>query len=467
MRDMSTQKLSDQDSIALLRPYDPQSRCSRASSQHPRDMAVQPFGDQTVQSHFTRDRAMPPTRPPGPIWLLVLMIAMASNGRTLADQPAASVVVDAVRLETVEQWRQVTGELVSLRRAQIAAEEPGLVLELLVEAGDAVEGGTVIARLDATLATLAATQATERATVREGVVDQRIAELDRATRELARYRSAAIREGASVSEIDDAETRVSIIEAQLAQARAEMLVAEAAASEARTRVEKMVIKAPFSGRVITKLTERGQWLDRGDTIIELVSLKAIEARLDVPERLVTLMRRSGVRVRVVIDAVRLPTADDPLHLVPFDKLLPITAIIPQVDTRSRLFPIRVWIPNPGELVQPGMSVVGMVPVGQKQLRLTIHKDAILRDDAGEFVYFDAGGMAMPARVRTRFAVGDRVVIDAGVLNPGMSVIIEGNERLYPSERIEIISTTISPPASSEEPGTTDAGAASRDNEAPS
>jgi len=81
--------------------------------------------------------------------------------------------------------------------------------------------------------------------------------------------------------------------------------------------------------------------------------------------------------------------------------------------RSRLFPIRVAIPNPGELAQPGMTVVGMVPVGRKMPRLTIHKDAILRDDAGEFVYFDAGGMAMPARVRTRFSIGDRVVIDDG------------------------------------------------------
>jgi len=394
---------------------------------------------------------------------MALVVMLLACVPTLARQPPASVVVDAVRLEPVEQWRQVTGELVSIHRARIAAEEPGLVIAMLVEEGDAVEAGTIIARLDSTLASLAATQATERASVRAGVVDQRTAELDRANRELARFRTAAIREGASVSEIDDAETRVHIIQAQLAQARAEMLVAQAAASEARTRVEKMVIKAPFSGRVIAKLTEHGQWLGRGDTIAELVSLTDIEARLDVPEKLGSLMRQKGIRVRVMIDSVMLPSATDPDKLEPFDKLLPITAIIPQVDTRSRLFPIRVAIPNPGELAQPGMTVVGLVPVGRKQPRLTVHKDAILRDDAGEFVYFDAGGQAIPARVRTRFAVGDRVVIDAGQLKQGMVVIIEGNERLYPTQPIEII--TVPEPQS--EHNTVIEGAPSRDSEGPS
>lgn len=367
-------------------------------------------------------------------WTAVLACVLLAVP-ALARQPAARVVLDAVRLEPVDQWRQVTGELVSLHRTELATEEVGLVKDLLVEAGDAVEAGTVIATLDSTLAALAATRAKAQVGVMQGLVDQRLAELDRAQRELARFQDAAVREVASITEMDNAETRVAIIKAQLAQARADLLVAQTADQEATTRVEKMTIRAPFAGRIVRKGTERGQWLDRGDSIVELISLKQIEARLDVPERLGAQLRDPSVRVRIVIDAVRVPDPKQPGTLVPFDKLLPIAGIIPQVDERSRLMPIRVTIPNPDELIQPGMTVVGWVQLSARQPRLTVHQDAILRDDAGEFVYFDADGKAIPARVRTRFPVGDRMVIDPGPLQPGMRVIIEGNERLFPSQPI--------------------------------
>ena len=53
--------------------------------------------------------------------------------------PPSPVVVDAARMETVEQWREVTGELRAVRRALLAAEEEGLVVEVVHEQGDAVK----------------------------------------------------------------------------------------------------------------------------------------------------------------------------------------------------------------------------------------------------------------------------------------------------------------------------------------
>ena len=46
-----------------------------------------------------------------------------------------SVVVDAARMETVEQWREVTGELKAVQRALLAAEEDGLVVGEVREQG--------------------------------------------------------------------------------------------------------------------------------------------------------------------------------------------------------------------------------------------------------------------------------------------------------------------------------------------
>jgi hypothetical protein len=77
----------------------------------------------------------------------------------------------------------------------------------------------------------------------------------------------------------------------------------------------------------------------------------------------------------------------------------------------------------------------MVPTGASENMVTVRKDALLRDDAGTFVFFDAGGMAMAARVERLWGVGERVVIRSDALRPGMKVVIEGNERMYPTQPI--------------------------------
>jgi membrane fusion protein (multidrug efflux system) len=115
----------------------------------------------------------------------------------------------------------------------------------------------------------------------------------------------------------------------------------------------------------------------------------------------------------------------------------LTGLVPDVDELSRLAPVWVRMDNRDGTIKPGMSVVGLVPTGRMAMRLTVHKDAILRDDAGEFVYFNAGGRAAPARIERLFAVGDRVAIRDGALPPGAELVVEGNERLFPGQPLNV------------------------------
>lgn len=88
-----------------------------------------------------------------------------------------------------------------------------------------------------------------------------------------------------------------------------------------------------------------------------------------------------------------------------------------------------------------MTVVGLVPTGEPKEAMTISKDAVLRNETGNFVYFDGGGVAAIAPIRVEYAVGDRVVVQSDVLRPGMQVIVEGNERLFPSQPLMIQNAT--------------------------
>ena len=116
-------------------------------------------------------------------------------------------------------------------------------------------------------------------------------------------------------------------------------------------------------------------------------------------------------------------------------------VISAGDELARTFPVRVRFDNPEGTLRPGMSVRALVPTRSFENAVTIHKDAVLRDDGGAFAFFDAGGQALPVRFDVKWYVGDRAVVAGARINPGMRFIIEGNERLYPTQPIADMDAT--------------------------
>lgn len=391
--------------------------------------------------------------PPTLLKALLITLAVLLPAPAFAQERAALVVLDPVKSEMLQQWRRVTGELAAPSRSRLAAEEPGRVLTLTVEPGAEVRFDETIATLDTRLVEIEKLRAEAEVKVREGFAKERRAQLALAQRDLARFERLRAEGSANESELDTARTRVDTINAQIEQADAEVERAQAELSEIITRIEKMTIKAPFAGRVIRKSTEVGEWLQVGAPVCELVALDQLDAYIDVPESLVDQLRKPEATIRVRVPAIRVAPEDDPDSLAPFEINSAVTAIIPDADPISRLVPVRVRFDNPEERAKPGMTVEGFVATSEQLQQLTIHKDAVLRDDAGEFVYFDGGGQAIPARIRTIYAIaGNRVVIESQSLRPGMQVIIEGNERLYPTQPITPRNAPQSTGQSTDQPG---------------
>lgn len=357
---------------------------------------------------------------------LSVATAQSGGGEGGGGPPPQLVKVDAIRLEKVEQRREVTGEVRAVRRSSVASEEAGLVTALLVDVGDQDEKGRPLARLHDRLRALEVEQRQAEALSRRAQVEEERARLDKARRDLRRIESLASKAGASQNEVDDAATGTREAEARLARTEADLSQAEAEERWASQRLADMEILAPFSGRVIAKGTEVGQWLREGDTVVELVALDEVDVVLDVPERFLGALTASGAEVEL-----RLPALKESLRAGAF-------TIVAQGDRLARTFPVRVRLKNPDERLRPGMSAVGLAPTGTPMEALTAHKDAVMRNDAGSFVWFDAGGTAQVAPVELLFAVGDRVVVRSPTLKAGMRVLIEGNERVFPGQPIEVM-----------------------------
>ncbi|MBL9033072.1 MAG: efflux RND transporter periplasmic adaptor subunit [Phycisphaerae bacterium] len=335
--------------------------------------------------------------------------------------PPAPAVLAEVKEEMLERRREVTGQLRSMMRSLLASEEDGLVVELSLQEGDEVKAGQVVARMRDTRARLDVQRLEADVRVRQATLVERRAEAEKARRDVARMDEAMARGAGLAPEAEDRRSALAGAEARLASAEADVIAVQAQLDWARERLARMSIVAPFTARIVGKRTEVGQWLRQGDPVVELVALDQIEARLDVPEALVGLLASAGTSVQV-----RVTATGQTLEA-------PVAAIVPEADPMSRLFPVRVRLANASGQLRPGMSVVGLVPTGSRAATLVVPKDAILRDDAGEFVYAEMEGKAVPARVRTLFAVGDRVAVQSPMLRAGTKVVVEGNERMFPGQ----------------------------------
>lgn len=356
----------------------------------------------------------------------VMALALLGAASAALGQAPANVRLDAAIEQVVAQQRDATGQVVSLRRSALATQEAGLVVRLDLEPGDAVKEGQVIASLDAARAKLEVDRWTARVEADRALIEQRRAELARAERDLDRIEQLARRASAGESELDSARTEVESRRAQAAAAEADLRVSESELALAKRRLTDMEIRAPFDGRVVAKHTEAGQWVSQGSSIVTIVSLDQLEARADIPERSVGALQAGSGTIEVFVPALgrRLQGR--------------LIEIVPEADSLSRLFPIRVSLRDPEGMLRPGMSLTAVVPTGEQGPALTISEDAILRNAAGEYVFFDAGGVAQVAPITRLFVAGGRIAVRSPALRPGSLLVVEGNERMFPGQPLNVL-----------------------------
>jgi len=366
---------------------------------------------------------------------VVCVVCGGAMGQEHGGPPPANVVVNAVRLEQLEQRRMVTGEIRSRLSSALASQVQGLMVSMRVEEGDVVAKGQVIAELDGERARIAFDQAMADVDFAAAVLMQREAEVEVARRDLGRLEELARLGSSGVSQLDEAKTLVASREALMSQAKAGLVSAKGNLRLRERELADMTIVAPFSGRVVSKESEVGQWVGRGDEIVRIVSLDELEARVDIPEDVYSSVLSSKMRGETV--EISLTAVEGRL----FGK---IVAILPKADSLSRLFAVRVAVKAKDRegrnLLRPGMSLSAWVPTGERGDFLTVSKDAIVRTATGEVVYWDNDGRSAVASITRLFAIGDRVAVRSPALREGAMVVVDGNERLFPGQPLRVQDT---------------------------
>lgn len=178
----------------------------------------------------------------------------------------------------------------------VAAKYAGRVAEVLVEEGDFVRQGQVLARMDVqeTEASLRSAQAQAEQAQRsyeqaKHVVEQRRGELDLAVKELERDETLLTKGFATQQKVDQQRTAKVTSEAALNAALSAVAAYEAAIRSAKAEVDRLTrqvvdgtLTAPRSGRVLYRLAEPGEVLAAGGKVLTLLDLSDVYMTVFLP-----------------------------------------------------------------------------------------------------------------------------------------------------------------------------------------
>lgn len=293
----------------------------------------------------------------------------------------------------------------------VAAESDGLVKEMLVDEGDRVDAGQVLCRQDDTL--LRSRIKAARAALEESRIL-----LKQALRDRDRQRALFKKESVAEKAYDDAQAMAEAQAKRLARQEAEL-------AEQEDLLAKKIIRAPVTGFIVKRQAQLGEWLDEGEAVVTLVVLDPIRLMIPVPERYIDSVH-TGDEVVVRFDGVPGRTFTGT-----------VSAVIPQGNDASRTFPVRIHIPGKDNVIKAGMLGRAVIPIGRPHKALLVPKDALVLNACGASVFVIRDGMASSINVQVGPLHESLVEVEAN-LKPGEPVVVRGNERLMPGQKVTII-----------------------------
>jgi HlyD family secretion protein len=306
------------------------------------------------------DRAQRDSVEPRRRWLLpagiaaVLAIGVAAWWLRPAPRIAVTVATATAPLAGGSEAAvlQATGYVTARREATVSAQITGTVTDVLIEEGDRVVAGQVLAHLDSTAQRAQLAQAQAQYHAAQATLGQTEVQLAQAERDLTRQEGLTARQLTSQQALEDAQTRVATARAQVEIQRKQVELSSAAVQAAQVQFNYATVRAPFDGVVIAKSAQVGEIVSPfsaggGFTrtgIGTIVDMNSLEIEVDVNETYIDRIV-AGQGAQAVLDAY--PSWTMPAHVV---------AIIPTADRGKATVKVRVALDVHDPRILPDMGV---------------------------------------------------------------------------------------------------------------
>jgi HlyD family secretion protein len=381
-------------------------------------------------------------------------------GQATAEEPPlarAVRVAQAVAMDAEFEGTSFSGVVKAQGQVEIGFQVGGLATQVLVDVGDKVRQGQVLARLDTALYAAQRDQAAgalgqaqaQLSLYQEGTRKQDIAMAESQVRsaeavkqrveaDFQRVKELYAKGVVAKQKLDEAESAyvqasegVRAAQEQLDIANEgprtqEVDVARSAVMQARgsyagasRQLQYATLTAPCDGTIVWRGIEPGMTVSK-DPVFEIANIDALEVQAEVPES-----KLSAVALGKVAQ-VELPALPGLLLTAR------VTNIAPLAQSATRGFPIKLALLEPSAQVVPGLVALVKLDGMQEARGVRIQRRSLVEDQV--FVVED--GVARSKPVKTLADAGEYVAVSG--IEPGAQVVINGQHLLQDGEAVNVV-----------------------------
>lgn len=357
--------------------------------------------------------------------IIGILVAMGSGSSKAIE--VETTTARAINSASQASVLDASGYVVARRQATVSSKVTGKVVAVMIEEGQSVEAGDVLARIDDTnvAAQLALAEAQEKAAIAQ-LTEVRV-QLAEAKRQLQRNRELAERDLVSSQTLDSLEAQVDGLQARLSSAEQNVDVASKGRAVQQRSLDDTVVRAPFDGVITSKNAQPGEMISPlsagGDGtrtgIGTLVDMTSLEIEVDVNENFINRVR-PGQAVTAKLNAY----SDWPIPAR-------VIAVIPTADRGKATVKVRVGLDQLDARILPEMGVrVSFMTEPSSSENEAPQTGVIVPQSAIQNgrVFVLSNGKLESRAVKTGTGTRDGALVVAG-LRPGEKVVSRINENL--------------------------------------
>jgi RND family efflux transporter MFP subunit len=353
--------------------------------------------------------------------VVLIIVAAVATAFLMMPSGVPVKVVQARAIPTVgpavgASMLDASGYVVARRTATVSAKITDKVTEVLIEEGQHVKTGEVVARLDETNIRAGFEQAQAQLAAAKASLSQVQVNLVNAERDYARKKDLFAQHFVSQSDLDDSQTALDGLRAQLQTAQRNVDVAGRGVDVAQTNLNDTIIRAPFDGVITDKAAQPGEIVSpisagSGFTrtgIGTIVDMDSLEVEVDVNENFINRVT-PGQRVSAKLNAY--PDWQIPAHVI---------AVIPTADRSKATVKVRVAFEQKDPRILPEMGIrvafLSDAPSsgGTAQAGFIVPVEAVQIDGGNGIVYLIHDGTAERRAIKLGARNGDEQTVLSGL-----------------------------------------------------
>ena len=382
--------------------------------------------------------------------------AQTQPNNLLTEEKITSVDVMVASIDSLTKNIEYIGTTEPHHQVSVRSQVEGRLLNLLVDVGDSVKQGQILANLDdnllamavtreeAELATLESELASAKIQVKNAQIqlEEALVQLEQAENDAVRYvglaktgligqqQAESFQTAAKVAAkgVLSAREQVNIERQAVAAAQSRIVVQKAMIAEQKQRQAFSQLIAPIDGVVLSKASQPGNLIQPGEEVLQLGDFSRVKVTVPLSELDLGSIFL-GQEVNITLDAFAAHSFTGR-----------VTNIAPIADSTARQVSVELTVANPERQIKGGL-LARVSFLAARQERIIVPESAILEENGMNYIFVLRGEEARQAQVEKQSVeLGDRVngkvEITTGI-EPGTKLVVRSSKPLSNEESVRL------------------------------